>query len=67
MDDFLKLIVELWRLRKEKFRGQIVINFDGTGPKDIKRIYLKTLEEIQIDKADLADLKEVARKVMGIE
>ena len=29
MDNFLKLIVEMWRLRQEKFKGQVVINFDG--------------------------------------
>jgi len=67
MDNFLKLIVEMWRLKREKFKGQIVINFDGDGPKDIKRIHIKALEEIEIDQADLDDLKTVARKVMGIE
>ena len=67
MDDFLKLMVEIWRLRQEKFKGQVVINFDGTGPKDIKRIHHKTLEEIEIDKASVDDLKTVAKKVIGLE
>lgn len=67
MDNFLKLMVEMWRLRQEKFKGQVVINFDGTGPKDIKRIHHQPLEEMEIDDEMLCDLQEVAKKVTGLE
>jgi len=67
VDNFLKLIVEMWRLRQEKFKGQVVINFDGDGPKDIKRIHHNALEEIEIDEEMLVDLQEIAKKVTGLE
>ncbi len=66
MDNFLKLMVEMWRLRQEKFKGQVVINFDGTGPKDIKRIHHTPLEEIEMDQKMLGELQEVAKKVTGM-
>lgn len=67
MDNFLKLIVQMWKLREEKFKGQVVINFDGDGPKDIKQIHHKTLEEIEVEEPLVDDLRELARKIVGFE
>ncbi len=67
MENFLKLMTELWRLRESGFRGQVVVNYDGNGPKDLKQIHHRTLEEIEVDEPLVDDLKEVAKKVMGLE
>ena len=67
MENFLKLMTELWRLRESGFRGQVVVNFNGEGPKDLKQIHHRTLEEIEVDEPLVDDLKEIAKKVMGVE
>ena len=67
MENFLKLMTELWRLRESGFRGQVVVNYDGDGPKDLKQIHHRTLEEIEVDEPLVDDLKEIAKKVMGVE
>jgi len=60
-------MTELWRLRESGFRGQVVVNFNGEGPKDLKQIHHRTLEEIEVDEPLVDDLKEIAKKVMGVE
>jgi hypothetical protein len=45
----------------------VVVNYDGNGPKDLKQIHHRTLEEIEVDEPLVDDLKEVAKKVMGLE
>ena len=67
MENFLKLMTELWRLRESGFRGQVVVNYDGKGPKDLKLIHHRTLEEIDVDEPLVDDLKQIAKKVMGVE
>ena len=67
MENFLKLMTELWRLRESGFRGQVVVNYDGDGPKDLKQIHHRTLEEIEVDEPLVDDLKQIAKKVMGVE
>ncbi len=67
MDEFLKLMTEFWTLKKSGFKGQVVVNFDGGGPKDIKTIHHRTLVEMPIDDESLEELKEIAAKIQKME
>jgi len=64
MDEFLKLMTEFWTLKKSGFKGQVVVNFDGDGPKDIKCTSHQAIQEITIDQESVRDLREVARKII---
>ncbi len=67
MENFLKLITELWRLNGSGFRGQVVVNFNGKGVKDIQTTHHQILQEIQVDEEMLSELQEVAKKVTGFQ
>jgi len=67
VENFLKLMTELWRLNGSGFRGQVVVNFNGKGVQDLKTIHHQILQEIAIDEEMLSDLQEVAKKVTGFE
>lgn len=67
MENFLKLMTELWRLHGSGFRGQVVVNFNGKGVQDIKTTHHQILQEIQFDEGLVSELQEVAKKVTGFE
>jgi len=67
VENFLKLMTELWRLNGSGFRGQVVVNFNGKGVQDIKTTHHQILQEIQVDEEMLSDLQDVAKKVTGFQ
>ena len=60
-------MTELWRLNVSGFRGQVVVNYNGTGVPDIKTIHHQILQALKVDDKMLGELQEVAKKVTGFQ
>jgi len=67
VENFLKLMTELWRLNGSGFRGQVVVNFNGKGVQDLKTIHHQIIQEIEVDDKMLGDIQEIAKKVTGFQ
>ncbi len=57
--NFFKLITQLWSLHRSRFRGQVVVNFDGKTVKDLTTTTHHKLEEI-------VPIEEMTNQILAI-